>query len=390
MTNKIIIIGAGPAGLSLACSLASTKLEIILIEKQSLHKIYNPIYDGREIALTHLSKHILEKLNAWKFIPSNQISTIKEAKVFNGNSHYSLNFDTTEIKKNILGYLVANNQIKKALYKVVKTKKNIKIISNTNIDEIEESKNIIKIKTSCNKKFESPLVIAADSRFSTIRKKMNIDASVQNFNQTAIVCKMSHKKTHQNIAYECFLYGETLAVLPLHNKSSSIVLTCSKRKSETLMNFNNNEFNEYISDKFKNKLGDMKLISKRFNYPLIGVYAKHFVQNRFALIGDAAVGMHPVTAHGFNLGIRGQNILSERIKFALKNSIDIGSIKILKKYEEEHRFISKPLYIGTNNIVKLFTKDSLVSKILRKVVLRVGNNLLPVKKKIINSLTELQ
>ena len=389
MNNKIIIIGAGPAGLSLACSLADTELDILLFEKQSLHKLSNPKYDGREIALTHFSKNILEKLNVWKLIPSKKISLIKEAKVLNGNSFYTLNFDTTEINTNNLGYLVSNHVIKKTLYQMVKTKKNVKIIPNTNIDTIEEGTKGIKIKTSCNKKFESPLVVAADSRFSTIRKKMHIESSIQNFNQTAIVCKMSHKKNHQKIAYECFLYGKTLAVLPLFNKTSSIVLTCSKERSDTLMKLNINEFNEYIAHEFNYLLGDMKLISKRFSYPLTGVYANHFIKNRFALVGDSAVGMHPVTAHGFNLGLQGQNILSERIKFALKNRIDIGSLKVLKKYEEEQRFISKPLYIGTNAIVKLYTKESFVYKIVRKVVLRIGNNFSPIKKKIINSLTEI-
>ena len=74
----------------------------------------------------------------------------------------------------------------------------------------------------------------------------------------------------------------------------------------------------------------MKLLSKRHLYPLVGVFADRFVANRFALIGDAAVGMHPVTAHGFNLGLRGQNTLSLQIKFALKRKLDFGSLKILK------------------------------------------------------------
>ena len=33
MKKDIVIIGAGPAGLSLACSLAETNLDIIVIEK---------------------------------------------------------------------------------------------------------------------------------------------------------------------------------------------------------------------------------------------------------------------------------------------------------------------------------------------------------------------
>ena len=62
------------------------------------------------------------------------------------------------------------------------------------------------------------------------------------------------------------------------------------------------EFSDDISYQFKHRLGKMKLVGERYPYPLIAVHADKFVSSRFALIGDAAVGMHPVTAHGFNLG----------------------------------------------------------------------------------------
>ena len=133
----------------------------------------------------------------------------------------------------------------------------------------------------------------------------------------------------------------------------------------------------------------MKLLSTRHSYPLVSIFADRFVANRFALIGDAAVGMHPVTAHGFNLGLRGQNTLSLQIKFALKRKLDFGSLKILERYELRHRRASKPLYLGTNAIVKLYTGDTLFSKIVRKAILRIGNNFLPAKKKILDQLTEI-
>ena len=62
-------------------------------------------------------------------------------------------------------------------------------------------------------------------------------------------------------------------------------------------------------------------------------YTKKFVSNRFALIGDAAVGMHPVTAHGFNLGLRGQDLLSLSISRAFSNDLDIGADAVLKEFE---------------------------------------------------------
>jgi len=387
--RDIVIIGGGPAGLSLACSLADTNLKITVIEKQTAKHLSSPPYDGREIALTHFSKKILEDLGVWKRIPPNPISPIKEAKVLDGNSSYAMHFDSHEVHKEALGYLVSNHLIKKALYKKVITRPNIEIITNTSVVKVSSRKQYATVETSNKKTIRALLIVAADSRFSQTRENMEISASINDFERVAIVCRMKHEKRHHNIAYECFHYGETLAVLPLMKNTSSIVMTIPAEKSEILMNMSKEKFNACIANKFKNKFGNMKLLNKRYSYPLVGVYADRFVANRFALIGDAAVGMHPVTAHGFNLGLRGQNTLSLQIKFALKRKLDFGLQKILKKYEIRHRQASKPLYLGTNAIVKLYTGDSLFSKIARKTMLRIGNNFTPVKNKIINQLTEI-
>ena len=387
--RDIVIIGAGPAGLSLACSLADANLKITVIEKQSEKHLSSPSYDGREIALTHFSKKILQNLGVWKRISSDLISPIKQAKVLDGNSSYALHFDSHKVHKEALGYLVSNHLIRKALYKEAITKSNIKIITNTPVVSISSRKQYAFIKTSNNKIIRAPLIVAADSRFSQTRENMGISASMNDFERVAIVCKMQHIEQHNNIAYECFNYGETLAVLPLMKNSSSVIMTIPTKKSEILMKMSKEKFNTCITNKFKKKFGNMKLLSTRHSYPLVSVFADRFVANRFALIGDAAVGIHPVTAHGFNLGLRGQNTLALQIKFALKRKLDFGSLKILEKYELRHRRASKPLYLGTNAIVKLYTGDTLFSKIVRKAVLRIGNNFLPAKKKILDQLTEI-
>ena len=389
MKRDIVIIGAGPTGLSLACSLADTNLKITVMEKQSIRYLSSPSYDGREIALTHFSKKILKNLGVWKRIPSNFISPIKEAKVLDGNSSYALHFDSNKVHREALGYLVSNHLIKKALYKEAITKPNIKIINNTSVVNVSSRKQDVLIKTSDKKIMRASLIVAADSRFSQTRENMGISSSMNDFERVAIVCRMKHEKQHYNIAHECFYYGETLAVLPLIKNSSSIIMTIPPEKSEILMNMSKEKFNVYITNKFKNKLGNMKLLNKRYSYPLVGVYADRFVLNRFALIGDAAVGMHPVTAHGFNLGLRGQNTLSLQIKFALRRKLDFGLLNILERYELKHKRASKPLYLGTNAIVKLYTGDSIFSKIARKAILRIGNNFIPAKKRIINQLTEI-
>lgn len=132
----------------------------------------------------------------------------------------------------------------------------------------------------------------------------------------------------------------------------------------------------------------MELIGKRHVYPLVAVHANQFVSRRFALVGDAAVGMHPVTAHGFNLGLKGQASLSKQIAQAISENEDIASDNLLKAYETELMRTTRILYHGTNIVVGLFTNETLAAKLARKATLHLANNISPIKQLITQSLTE--
>jgi 2-polyprenyl-6-methoxyphenol hydroxylase-like FAD-dependent oxidoreductase len=199
---------------------------------------------------------------------------------------------------------------------------------------------------------------------------------------------MEHELGHNNTAYECFHYGRTLAVLPMVGQCSSIVITISSNKAKQVLDMDEGDFNEDIQTRFRYKLGEMKIIGKKYSYPLFASHADYFHSERFALIGDAAVGMHPVTAHGFNLGLRGAYNLSKIIKKAQLSNQKYYSADTLVEYNRKHQMVTRPLYYGTNLIVDLYNSDRITAKILRRLALRFGNNFWPVKKLIMNQLTE--
>ena len=378
MKYDITIIGSGPNGIALACSLADKNLKIAIIDKVPKKVLENPSIDGREIALTHRSAKILKKIGVWNLIPDHLISIIKEARVLDGCSKFFLDFKHQDIKKDYLGYLIPNHLIRKYLYKLLKKKNNVTSIEAECLD-ISVNEKYSSLLLSNKKKIKSSLVVAADSRFSKTRPKMGISSFVHDFNKDMIVCRMEHEKYHDNIAYEYFQYDQTLALLPYINNQSSIVTTVSKKSSSCLMKLDENKFNKQIQSNFGNFFGAMKLIGKRYCYPMITVYSKKFVADRFALIGDAAVGMHPVTAHGFNLGLKGIEILSNEIESAIKCKIDIGSSTVLRKYQYKLHAIAIPLYLSTNGIVTLYTNTTYPAKLARKLALRVANTIKPVK-----------
>ena len=119
MSYDIAIIGAGPAGLGFARLLVDTGLRMVLVEKQSVAELAEPPVDGRDIALTHLSKKILEEIGVWQRFPADSVSPLREARVVDGTSPYTLSFDSAKDGLDALGYLVANHLIRRALYEAV-------------------------------------------------------------------------------------------------------------------------------------------------------------------------------------------------------------------------------------------------------------------------------
>ncbi|WP_372598436.1 5-demethoxyubiquinol-8 5-hydroxylase UbiM [Amphritea sp.] len=388
MKYDIVIIGAGPAGLSFARSLGDTSLKVLLVERSSLTTLREPPEDGREIALTHLSVEMMKASGAWQQLADKDVSPICAAKVLDGNSSYTLNFDNDDAGLDALGYLVPNDKIRKAYFEVVEGIGNVELLTEISVEDVGSGVDSAWVLLSDGERVECDLLVSADSRFSETRRKMGVPATMKDFSRTAIVCRMEHTLPHNQTAFECFHYGRTLAILPMTGNLSSIVVTVSSAEADTIFNMSEEAFAADIEQRLQGLLGSMKLYGRRHLYPLVAVHANKFIGRRYAVIGDAAVGMHPVTAHGFNLGLRSQETLTKEIKHALSRGMDIGSYTVLEKYQTSHMRVTRPLYMGTNLVVGLFTNDNFAAKIARKATLRIANNFAPLKQVITRKLTE--
>ncbi len=389
MQYDLVIIGAGSAGLALASSLLDSNLKICVIDKQPLANIATPSLDGREIAVSSKSRNILEQLDVWQDIPSQEISPIRQAQVLNGNSNYSLNFDPADAGSESLGYLVPNYSMRIAIYNKLAEadSSNIELLTDVGVKNLYHRDNSVIIELDNQDKITTRLVVVADGKFSQTRSQLGIASNVNSIGRSVVVANMQVEEPHQNIAYECFLYDKTLAILPLSNNHVSVVITLNTSKLNSILDLTDTDFNEMVTQTSKYKLGKMQLHTERYSYPLVMQYADKFYNTRCALIGDAAVSMHPVSAHGFNFGIQGQARLAKLITDAVNNGTDFASEKLLQKYSRQHITATKPLYLATNALVKLYTNESKVAKIARHGLLHLGNIIKPANKFLLKNLT---
>ncbi|HVW71294.1 MAG TPA: 5-demethoxyubiquinol-8 5-hydroxylase UbiM, partial [Steroidobacteraceae bacterium] len=333
----IVIIGAGPAGLCFAGSLRDTTLRIAIVERLDAIRLADPPYDGREIALTHGSARLLRELAIWQHLPAEGVSTLRSARVLNGNATEGLELTPGHGALGQLGYLVSNHLIRRAAYDVVREQPGVTVLAHTAVTALHTDQNAGYVTLSDGRSLEARLIVAADSRFSETRRAMGVAARHHDFGRTMLVCCMQHEIPHGHVAVEWFGHRQTLALLPMNGDRSSVVLTLPHAEIERLRRLPAGRFEQDMQRRLLGRLGRMTLAGERFAYPLVAVYPERFTTTRYAVIGDAAVGMHPVTAHGFNFGLRSQDTLARLISAAWHDGRDIGAAPLLRAYDSEHR-----------------------------------------------------
>ena len=381
--RDVVIIGAGPAGLSFARAVAASGLRITVVEKSPAAVLADPPYDGREIALTHKSKEIMQALDMWQRVDEHEIYKLKDAKVVNGRSGYQLHFPQPKSARgkptDTLGYLISNHNIRRVAHAAVQTCPNIELLCGVGVQDVHTDKEAATVNLEDGRRLHAKLLVAADSRFSQTRRQLGIAADMHDFGRTVIVFRMRHSVSNQHSAFECFHYGRTLALLPLEENLTNCVVTIDSHRADSLLKLSPEALAADIEQQLQGRLGSMTLASTLHTYPLVGVHANAFHAQRSALVGDAAVGMHPVTAHGFNLGLESADILARLVNQAAQKGQDIASGSLLAQYQREHMRNTRPLYHGTNLMVRLFTNEAPPAKVLRSLILRVSNNLPPIK-----------
>lgn len=388
MNVDIAIVGAGPAGLCLARALSGQGMSVALIEQQAAEALYSPGFDGREIALTQASKTELMRLGIWQGLLPEEISALRDARVFNGPSGFSLDIESRHAGEPQLGYLVPNHAIRREAFAAAMACPDVRLLECCTLKAVQVQEAAVAMTLSTGTTLRARLLVAADSRFSETRRRLGIGAKMKDFGKTMLVCRMQHELDHAHVAWEWFGYGQTLAMLPLNGRQASVVLTLPQHEIARLMALDEASFSAEIRTRIDSRLGAMTLVSTRHTYPLVGVFPDRLWSQRAALVGDAAVGMHPVTAHGFNFGLQSQRRLADLVIKAQQQGTDIGATHLLQRYDRTQRLASWPLYQATNWVVGVYTNDRLPVRVLRNAALRVAQGLSPLRRVLAKHLSQ--
>lgn len=231
---------------------------------------------------------------------------------------------------------------------------------------------------------ETRLLIAADGVRSGLRDLAGIKTVHWAYDQIGIVTTVAHERPHLGRAEEHFLPGGPFATLPLPGNRSSLVWTEPDENAKRLMAADDFTFELELEKRFGHKLGEIEVVGPRKAFPLGLTLARQFVKPRFALVGDAAHGIHPIAGQGLNLGFKDAAALAQIIVETDRLGLDIGAVTALEKYERWRRFDTVQMGVVTDVLNRLFSNDSQALRMVRTIGLGLVDRMPGLKKGFIN------
>lgn len=352
----VIIQGGGLTGLALAACLSETPCRAALVEAQTLETTLGAPFDGRVTAIAFASRRLLTACGAWAHM-AEHAEPIRHIEVAEADGIGAIHYSSKDIGDEPMGHIVENRVIRQSLVKVIEAASNIDLKAPFAVAKVERGAYQVEVSAQDGEQVQAPLLALCEGRMSRTRAQLGFVASSSDYEQTAIVCTLSHEHSHEGRAIERFFPDGPFAILPLSGNRSSIVWALDQAVAQSVIALDDDAFAAEVGERFGDRLGHIQLEGPRWHYPLSLVTADTLAQDRVALIGDTARGIHPIAGQGWNLALRDVATLAELITDAVRLGMDPGDDNLLQRYSQWRRFDSLTLVTVTDGINRLFSND---------------------------------
>ncbi|MEP7174314.1 MAG: FAD-dependent monooxygenase [Aestuariivirga sp.] len=326
---KVIVAGAGPAGLAAAALLAKEGVATALVAPSASAD------DPRTVALMQPSIQLLRYLEIWPGNLEAQTAPLRKLRIVDDTGSLlvapNLEFESQELNLEAFGWNIPLGLLLPTLRKRAEDL-GVAFIEATAIGA-RSSGNAIHITLSNTSEISATLCLAADGANSAMRNAAGIATDTWSYDQTAIATSFVHSMGHGNVSTEYHKSAGPFTTVPLPENRSSLVWMERPARAEALMAMGDKELAAEIQIETHGELGLVSNLGPRKSFPMKGLTARQFAKDRVILIGEAAHVVPPIGAQGLNMSLRDAALAADLILA----SKDAGSDSLMAEYNTLRR-----------------------------------------------------
>jgi 2-octaprenylphenol hydroxylase len=385
-TPTVLVAGAGVVGLATAVLLATgrcaDRLRVIVLDARGSPRWEPKDMDARVYALSRASQQLLEHVGVWQRVTQARAAAYRRMRVWEGADAYApsaLDFDSADIGEPDLGHIVEDALLRTVLADALAAAPQAQLVSGAEIEAVETEPREVVVALGEGGSMRGTVLLAADGSDSAVRRLLGLAGAGHRYEQNAVVTHVTSVGDHQDTAWQRFLPGGPLALLPLADGRSSIVWSLPTLEAERLLAASDAQFLAELTAASAGVIGDLTACSKRVSFPLQAFHALRYTAPRVALLGDAAHTVHPLAGQGMNLGLLDAASIAAVIEDALLAGEDVGDLKVLRRYERHRKGDNLAMLAAFDGLSRLFGMPGWAAP-LRQLGLRAVEAADPVKR----------
>ena len=373
-TYPVVIVGAGPIGLSLAIDLAQRGIKSVLLDDNNIVST-----GSRAICWAKRTLEIFDRLGVAKKMMAKGI-TWETGRLFNGDEEvFSFNLLPDKGQKfpafiNLQQYYVEEYLIERCF----ELKEYIDLRFSSEVIDHEQNKETVNITVRCPEGdygLKSLYMVACDGAESPTRKRMNLSFDGEVFDEHFLIVDifMEAQPFESDRPERWFWFAPTFheghSAL-LHKQAENIY------RIDLQLEENIDKKKELDPERVRKRI-EKVVKSDNFEIDWMSIYKfkcaslDKMVFDRIIFVGDSAHVVSPFGARGGNGGMHDVDNLGWKLASILK---DDSSCKILNSYNDERIQAAKENIANSSRATNFMTPKNKMAKVFRDQVLKLATS----------------
>jgi 2-octaprenyl-6-methoxyphenol hydroxylase len=367
--GDLVILGGGLVGMTLALAAAKRGIASHVVDRADPAELTAEGFDGRASAISTASWNLFGNIGLHPLLEP-YACPIARIAVSDQLKPGRIDF-VPEPHEGSLGRMFENRRLRLALFEAAESEPLIAFHPRSEVVERTRGPHGVSVTLANGHELAGSLLVAAEGRRSPTREEAGIRVAHWDYSHRAIIAGLAHERPHEGTAWEIFWPAGPFALLPMQDDAegrhrSALVWTVNEADAVGVLKLGERGFHSEVGKRMGGVFGAVTAIGPRSSFPLGFHHTAKIVEDRLALVGDAAHGIHPIAGQGLNLGLRDVGALVEVIADGMRLGLEPGDAQLLARYERWRGLDSMMVAMATDGLTRLFGVPGKAASAIRR------------------------